>query len=65
MRRRTDLKLNRGPAHGRPMPLQITQESEVVEQNLREYNGGVTRGKRVQLQRSKKSLLIYLLAKQM
>ena len=46
------------------MPLQITQESEVVEQNLREYNGGVTWGKRVQLQRSKKSLLIYLLAKQ-
>ena len=42
MRPRTDLKLNQGPAHGQLMPLQIAQESEVVEQNVQEYNGGVT-----------------------
>jgi hypothetical protein len=49
----TDLEPLQGPAHGRPMPLQISQGSEMMDwQDQQEYNGSMTQGKRPQLQRS-------------
>ncbi|KAF8269869.1 hypothetical protein EI94DRAFT_1699179 [Lactarius quietus] len=35
-----------GPTHGRPMPLKLGQESEIVAQSV--YNGSAIKGKRVQ-----------------
>jgi hypothetical protein len=49
----TDLEPLQGPAHGQPMPLQISQGSEMVDrQDWQEYNGSMTQGKQPQLQHS-------------
>ena len=48
---KTHLEPHQGPAHSQPMPLQIAQGSEKVDQPvLQGYSGSVTQGKQAQLQ---------------
>ncbi|KAH9014994.1 hypothetical protein EDB85DRAFT_1898950 [Lactarius pseudohatsudake] len=40
----TDLEVDKGPSHGRPMPLNLAQGSEIVDQQG--FEGGAIKGKR-------------------
>ncbi|KAH9015135.1 hypothetical protein EDB83DRAFT_2321365 [Lactarius deliciosus] len=44
----TDLEVDKGPAHGRPMQLDLAHESEIMDQQR--YDDGAMKGKQVQRQ---------------